>query len=234
MTKKRILLVEDEADMAELVALRLKREGYQVEVSHDGAEGWRLLQAGPPDLLLLDIMLPGMSGTDILRLMRNDPRIARTPVIMLTAKSEDADMIVELQAGADDYITKPFSLSVLVARVKAVLRRAQPDTATSGDFLNAGPISIDPQQHRVCLDGEEISLTLTEFRLLSAIVAARGRVLNRNQLIDQALGQNVIVTDRTIDVHLTSLRKKLGRARDLIETVRGLGYRLALPQNEQI
>ncbi|MBN2210306.1 MAG: response regulator transcription factor [Sedimentisphaerales bacterium] len=234
MSKKRILLVEDETDMAELAALRLKREGYQVEVCHDGAEGWRRVQTEPPDLVLLDIMLPGMNGVEVLRQMRNNPRLARTPVIMLTARTEDADVIVGLQTGADDYVTKPFSMSVLVARVSAMLRRAQPMGTGNGALLSAGPINIDTQQHRVTVNDKEVSLTLTEFRLLSAIIAARGRVLNRNQLIDHALGQDAIVTDRTIDVHLTALRRKLGDARHLIETVRGLGYRLALPENEKV
>jgi DNA-binding response OmpR family regulator len=226
MTKKRIIIVEDERDMAELVAMRLRREHFEVEVAYDGREGLDRIRCNRPDLVLLDIMLPGMSGTDVLRDLRNDPRTTNLPVIMLTARTEDVDIVVGLQLGADDYVTKPFSMSVLLARVLAVLRRAEGPAPGKG-VLTVGPLQIDQEQHRVELDGQEIPLTATEFRLLVAIVAARGRVLSRNQLIDQALGLDAVVTDRTIDVHLAGLRKKLGQAKKYIGTVRGVGYRLA-------
>jgi DNA-binding response OmpR family regulator len=233
MSKKRIIIVEDEPDMAELVALRLKREGYLVETCRNGADGWKMIQADPPDFVLLDIMLPGMTGLDILQHMRKDPRITGTPVILLTAKGEESDVVVGLQFGADDYITKPFSLSVLTARVAAVLRRSQTSAPSDKTPFIAGPIAIDLQRHRVEVNGKEIPLTLTEFKLLVALASAHGRVLTRNQLIDQAVGLDAIVTDRTIDVHLTSLRRKLGGTRRLIETVRGVGYRFTLDEYEK-
>ena len=225
MAKKRIMIVEDERDMADLVAMRLKREFYEVEVVHDGREALDRIRCNPPDLVLLDIMLPGLSGTEVLRAMRDDPRTSAVPVVMLTARTEDADVVVGLQLGADDYVTKPFSMSVLIARISAVLRRNE-SKAAGKEVLSVGPILIDPERHRVRVDGEAVDLTATEFRLLVAVVAARGRVLNRNQLIDQALGMDTVVTDRTIDVHMAGLRRKLGKARDCIATVRGVGYRL--------
>lgn len=225
-------MVEDERDMAELVAMRLKREGYAVEIAHDGHNGLEMIKANPPALVLLDIMLPRMSGTDVARELRGDPRTASLPIIMLTARGEESDQIVGLQLGADDYITKPFSMSVLVARIAAILRRSgTPDTGTKVT-LKVGPVEIDKERHRVEIDGEPISLTLTEFRLLLALAAAKGRVLNRNQLIDQSLGLDAVVTDRTIDVHLTALRRKMGRARKYITTIRGIGYRFAIENDE--
>jgi two-component system phosphate regulon response regulator PhoB len=232
MATKRILLVEDERDMAELVAMRLKREHYDVEVAHDGREGLSKIHAAPPDLVLLDLMLPRMSGTEVAAELRKDPRTANLPIIMLTAKSDDSDVVVGLHIGADDYVTKPFSMSVLLARIAAVLRRAEQAQSQQRDVLKAGPICIDRHRHRVQIDGEPVALTLTEFRLLAAIVAGKGRVFSRDQLIDKALGEDAVVTDRTIDVHVTSLRRKLGKARAYVETVRGVGYRLASKDDE--
>jgi two-component system phosphate regulon response regulator PhoB len=226
MSKKRLLLVEDETDMAGLVATRLRKEGHEVTIVGDGAAALDRVRTDPPDLAIVDIMLPHMSGTDLVAEMRQDPRTAGIPVIMLTAKAEESDIVVGLSLGADDYITKPFSLSVLVARVAAVLRRAAVARSGKGP-VHLGTLVIDVERHLVQVDGHTVTLTLTEFRLLAALVAARGRVLTRNQLIDQAIGLNTIVTDRTIDVHLTSLRRKLGAARQMVRTVRGIGYRLA-------
>ncbi len=229
MSKPHIIIVEDEQDMAELIAIRLKREGYSVEAIFDGLEGLAKIRSAPPELVLLDIMLPGMSGTQIATELRGDPRTAGVPIIMLTAKSEESDIVVGLHVGADDYMTKPFSMSVLVARIAAVLRRSRDSGGGGGvgKTLNVGPICIDMERHGVEVDGKKITLTLTEFRLLVAIISARGRVLERNRLIDEALGIDAVVTDRTIDVHLAALRKKLGSARKYIQTVRGLGYKLA-------
>jgi len=226
MSRKRILIVEDEPDMAELVAMRLKREGYLAETAHDGLEGLGKVRAQPPDLLVLDIMLPKLSGTDLLMELRQDPRTAAVPVIMMTAKGEESDIVVGLAIGADDYVTKPFSMSVLVARVAAVLRRSAALKDSGKGPLRVGPIAVDVARHAAEVDGRPVALTLTEFRLLAALAAARGRVLTRNQLIDQAMGVNTVVTDRTIDVHLTALRRKLGEARSHLQTVRGVGYRL--------
>jgi len=217
--------------MADLVATRLKREGYKVELAHDGAEGFNLIRSDPPDLVLLDIMLPGMTGIEIARTLRDDPRTAGVPIIMLTAKSEESDIVVGLKFGADDYVTKPFSLSVLVARIDAVLRRSAGAVPRGEAAFRAGPLLIDPQRYSVELDGEPLALTLTEFRLLAALATAHGRVLSRNQLMDQAIGMDAVVTDRTIDVHITTLRRKLGVAREFVQTVRGVGYRFAADQS---
>ena len=232
MRKTCILLIEDEADLAELIAMRLRREQYDVEAFQDGQAGLKGALAQPPDLILLDIMLPGMSGTDVLIELRKDPQTAHVPVIMLTARGEDCDIITNLTLGADDYITKPFSAAVLVARISAVLRRAR-QQATRGDrdVLTAGPITVDRASHRVEIAGRNVELTLTEFQLLTSIISAGGRVLTRDRLIDEVRGKDSIVTDRTIDVHVASLRRKLGRARRYIETVRGVGYRLAAVAN---
>lgn len=232
MSRKRIILIEDEKDMAELVAMRLKREHYDVEVAHNGLEGLNKILSAPPDLVLLDLMLPKISGTEVATELRKNPRTANLPIIMLTAKGEESDIIVGLHIGADDYVRKPFSMSVLVARIAAVLRRAERTEEDKMDVLEAGPIYMDRLRHCVEVDGSPIALTLTEFRLLAAIIAGKGRVLTRDQLINKALGQNAVVTDRTIDVHITSLRRKLGKARDYVETVRGVGYRLASKENE--
>jgi two-component system phosphate regulon response regulator PhoB len=232
MAKKNIIVIEDEHDMAELIAMRLRKEGYAVGVAHDGAEGLRLVQAEMPNLILLDLMLPGMSGTDVAQQLHNDPRTSDIPVIMVTAKGEESDEVVGLHLGADDYITKPFSMSVLVARVAAVLRRSGQPTANNKRSIKIGPIQIDQDRHQAEVEGEPVNLTLTEFRLLSALAAARGRVLTRNQLIDQAIGMDAVVTDRTIDVHLTSLRRKLGNARKILKTVRGVGYRMTVESDE--
>jgi DNA-binding response OmpR family regulator len=231
MSKKRIVIVEDEKDMADLVARRLTREGYAVETASDGVAGLDKIRSRLPDLALVDIMLPRMSGLDLLSELRKEPRTANIPVVIMTAKGEESDVVLGLHLGADDYVVKPFSLSVLTARVAAVLRRAAAATPGKG-VIKIGPISIDAERHLVTVDDEPVSLTLTEFRLLSALASARGRVLTRNQLIDHAMGVNTVVTDRTIDVHLTSLRKKLGEARDYVYTVRGIGYRL-LSEEEQ-
>jgi len=231
MSKKHIVVVEDEKDMADLVARRLTREGYAVETASDGLAGLDKIRSHPPDLALVDIMLPRMSGLDLLSELRKEPRTANIPVIIMTAKGEESDVVLGLHLGADDYVVKPFSLSVLVARVAAVLRRAAAETHDKG-VLKIGPIGIDMDRHIVKVDNEAVALTLTEFRLLVALASARGKVLTRNQLIDHAMGVNTVVTDRTIDVHLTSLRKKLGEARDCLHTVRGIGYRL-LSEEEQ-
>ena len=216
--------------MADLVARRLEREGYHVEAAYDGLAGLELIRAQPPDLAIVDIMLPRLSGTDLVSEMRQDPRTAGVPVIMMTAKGTESDIVVGLRLGADDYVTKPFSLSVMVARVGAVLRRTAPAAPAAGT-IRAGPITIDTNRHLVEVNGKAVALTLTEFRLLVALAAARGRVLTRSQLIDHAMGVNVIVTDRTIDVHMTSLRRKLGGARAAVRTVRGVGYRLSLEED---
>jgi two-component system phosphate regulon response regulator PhoB len=227
MSRKRILIVEDERDMADLVAARLRKEGYQVDAAYDGAAGLDALRAQPPDLVLLDIMMPVLSGTDVLAEMRHDVRTASVPVIMMTARGQEADVVAGLRQGADDYVVKPFRMAVLIARVEAVLRRAAMPAGPQGGALAVGPIRIDVDRHAVEVGGQAVALTLTEFRLLVALTAARGKVLTREQLIAQVMGPSIVITDRTIDVHMTSLRRKLAGARSLLATVRGVGYRLA-------
>jgi DNA-binding response OmpR family regulator len=231
MPKKRIVLVEDERDMADLVARRLGREGYAVDVAYDGRAGLEKIRSRPTDLALVDIMLPHLSGTDLLQEVRRDPLTAHLPVILMTAKGEEGDIVLGFQLGADDYVTKPFSLPVLVLRVAAVLKRAAASAPGKGPVV-VGAVTIDSDRHIVRVNDEVISLTLTEFRLLSALAAARGRVLSRNQLIDKAMGEDHIVTDRTIDVHFAALRRKLGAARGYLQTVRGVGFRL-VPEGEE-
>ena len=210
--------------MADMLAMRLAREGYETDTAGDGAVGLAKARAKPPDLLLLDVMLPGMSGIDVAHELRSDPRTAGVPIIMLTAKSEESDVVVGLKLGADDYVTKPFTMSVLLARIAAVLRRASAGPGPAQGMLKLGSIVLDQERHRAQVDGRAVTLTLTEFRLLAALLSARGRVLSRNHLIDQAMGPNIVITDRTIDVHLTALRRKLGLARRYLKTVRGVGY----------
>ena len=233
MARKRIVIVEDERDMADLVAMRLRKEGYQADIAHDGHRGLERVRSAPPDLVLLDIMLPGMSGTEVAAAIRSDPRTADVPIIMLTARSEESDIVVGLKFGADDYVTKPFSMSVLLARIDAVLRRAAAPREGGKGILKVGPIWIDSQRHLVEAAGAPVALTLTEFKLLAALAAARGRVLSRSQLMDQAIGVDVVVTDRTVDVHMTSLRRKLGQARGCLQTVRGVGYKLEPPPESE-
>jgi two-component system, OmpR family, alkaline phosphatase synthesis response regulator PhoP len=232
MSRKRVLIVEDERDMAELLAMQLQREGYLVEVADDGQEALARIRPAPPDLIVLDLMLPGMSGLDLAKEIRSSPRTAGALILMLTARAEDVDVVVGLRMGADDYVTKPFSMPVLLARVATLLRRDSQRTDAAKSLLKAGPVVIDQERHTVEVDGKPVLLTLTEFRLLTSLAAARGRVVTRNLLIDQAVGADAIINDRTIDVHLAALRRKLGKARDVIETVRGLGYRLSDKQGE--
>jgi len=239
-TKKRILVVDDEKDLLELIVYQLQRNGYDVLTAANGNDALAVAKRELPDLLILDLMLPGMDGTEVARRLKADPKTASLPIVMLTAKSEETDVVVGLTLGADDYVTKPFSMKILLARVTTILRRgeasAQPEDG--GPILKTGPLSIDPSKHDVTVDGESIKLTLTEFKLLTAIVNARGRVLSRDQLMDKAMGTDVFVTDRAIDVHITAIRKKLGSASWLVHTVRGVGYQLQEnntggPQEEQ-
>jgi len=228
-TKKRILVVDDERDLVELIAYNLQRNGYDVLTAPDGQAALEVARRQRPDLIILDLMLPGLDGMEVARQLRADPATAHVPVIMLTAKSEEIDVVVGLALGADDYITKPFSMKILLARLNTVLRRTEPPGAGAPEspVLRAGPLVIDTSKHEVLVNDEPVKLTLTEFKLLTALVAARGRVLSRDQLMDKGMGADVFVTDRAIDVHVTAIRKKLGEASWLVRTVRGVGYRLA-------
>ena len=224
---KTILIADDEQDLVELIGFNLERNGYDVLSATDGTSALRLAQQHSPDLIVLDVMMPGLDGTEVCRRLKGDAKTAKIPVVMLTAKGEETDVIVGLTLGADDYVTKPFSMKILLARLASVLRRNDGASAgESSDLIKAGPLTIDPHQHVATVDGEVVKLTLTEFKLLTALVQARGRVLSRDQLMDKAMGSDVFVTDRAIDVHVTAIRRKLGVASYLVHTVRGVGYRL--------
>jgi len=225
-TPKIILVVEDEADLRELIGFNLEREGFQCRKAADGDEARAAIaKTPPPDLVVLDRMLPNTSGDEVLAQLRRDPQTAAIPVLMLTAKADESDELVGFALGADDYVTKPFSMKALIARVGALLRRCQEATLDGGKGpLSSGPVVLDTERHSVTVDGKPIALTATEFRLLKAIMSAGGRLRSREQLIDVALGPNVAVVDRTIDVHIAALRKKLGSAAKWVHTVRGSGY----------
>lgn len=225
--KKRILVVDDEKDLVDLITYNLGRNGYEYLSAYNGGDAIDLAQREHPDLILLDLMLPGLDGTEVARRLKSDARTQAIPIIMLTAKSEETDQVVGLTIGADDYVTKPYSMKVLLARIGTVLRRSEHQPVPEeGGTLKAGPLAIDTSRHEVMVNGEPAHLTLTEFKLIVALVNARGRVLTRDQLMDKAMGADVFVTDRAIDVHVTAIRKKLGEASWLVHTVRGVGYRL--------
>lgn len=225
-TARTVLVVDDEPDLTDLLAYNLKREGYVTIEAHNGRDAIRLATAHKPDLIILDIMMPAPDGMEVARQIRANPELSETPIIMLTAKSGENDQLEGLTVGADDYITKPCSPRLLVARVAALFRRVQAAGTDSGNTIGAGPIEIDLDSHEARLSGELIPLTVTEFRILAALVAQRAKVLSRSSLITRAMGPGVTVTERTIDVHVTSIRKKLGEHSVMLKTVRGVGYRL--------
>lgn len=226
MARKQILVIEDDPDIVEVLVYNLNREGYEVLAAESGEDGLSLAKSKSPDLILLDLMLPGMEGLQVCRKLKNDPATSGVPVIMLTARTEDADIVTGLEMGADDYVTKPFSPRVLIARVRAVLRRP----AVSGDLsddqvIRVGLLEIDPRRYQVTLNGDRVGLTQTEFRLLQVLASRPGWVFTRDQLVNLTRGEDIMVTDRTIDVHVAGVRKKLGEAGRHIATVRGVGYR---------
>jgi two-component system alkaline phosphatase synthesis response regulator PhoP len=225
MAKENILVVEDEEDIQELIAYNLSKEGYQVAAVSSGEDAMAAAAKQPPDLILLDLMLPGTDGLEVCRILKGDPATRNIPIVMVTAKGEEADVVVGLELGADDYVTKPFSPKVMVARVRAVLRRTKvrPDDASAD--LKIRDLVIKPGRHEALLDGEKVDLTVTEFRLLHLLARRPGWVYTRYQIVDALHGEDYPVTDRSIDVQIVGLRKKLGRAGSYIETVRGVGYR---------
>jgi len=227
MSKKKILIIEDDADIRNLIRLNLTREGYDVASAEDGEDGLRLARKDQFDLMILDLMLPNMNGLDVCRAVRADEKLRGTGILIVTANDDEADIVTGLELGADDYLVKPFNVRVLTARVRAVLRRQSGLPAHEDDKpIVAGPLKIDVRRHEVLVNGKKVDLTLAEFRILENLAKQTGRVLTRNQLLDIALGQDHFVLDRTIDVHVSALRRKLGDAADCLETVRGVGYRL--------
>jgi two-component system phosphate regulon response regulator PhoB len=224
MAKARILIVEDDLSLAEVLSYNLRHEGYEVILAHDGQDGLTRAQLSPPDLVILDVMLPVIDGMDVCRRLRADSATRDVLILMLTAKAEELDELVGLSLGADDFVTKPFSVKVLLERIKALLRRRQPDIA-DGSVISCQGIVIDRSRHRVTSGGRSLELTRSEFRLLDTLIRQPGRVFQRKELIDAALGDDAIVMERTIDVHIRALRRKLGKDADVVETVRGVGYR---------
>ena len=228
MSRTRIVVVEDEPDILEILGYNLRREGYEVQSAPDGTSGLSLIRREKPDLVLLDLMLPGIDGLEICRTLKNSSETADTLIIMVTAKGEESDIVLGLGAGADDYISKPFSPKEMVARVKAVLRRGPGIwQASRQEVVERGELIIDTIRHKVSLAGRELRMTATEFRLLHFLASNPGRVFSRDQLISNALGDDTVVVDRNIDVHVRGIRKKLAIDPPVIETIRGVGYRFA-------
>ena len=230
--KKKILVVDDERDLVDLIGMNLLRQGYEAVTAHDGKVGLEMARKLAPDLILLDLMMPGLTGQEVATRLKGEPQTANIPVLMLTARGEETDIIVGLSLGADDYVTKPFSMKVLMARIAAVLRRKAATAEAGQQILSNGPMVIDEARHEVTLEGRPITVTPTEFKLLTALALARGRVLSRDQLTDRVMGSEVYVTDRAIDVHVTAVRKKLGDYQWMIHTVRGVGYKLLETKDE--
>ena len=228
MTKQQILIVEDERDIAQVLEFSLKQAGFDAAVAYDGEQARARLQQRVPDLVLLDLMLPDVPGTEICKQLKTTPRTAHVPVLMLTARGEEIDRVLGFELGADDFVTKPFSVRELLLRIKAILRRHAP---LEGEPAPAqiGPIRLDIEAHRAYVDAEEIALTSLEFKLLLSLMSRAGRVKSREQLLDEVWGLSPETQTRTVDTHVKRLREKLGAARDLLETVRGAGYRLVDP-----
>jgi two-component system phosphate regulon response regulator PhoB len=225
MPGERILVVDDEPDLLELVGFHLSQSGFSVETAGDGAAAIAAIRRSPPGLVILDILLPDLTGTEILRVMRQEEATRATPVILLTARSEEVDRVVGFELGADDYVVKPFSPRELVLRVRAVLRRGREEGDGAEVLVRCG-IRLDLGRHRCTVSDAEIELTAKEFALLGALMGRPGRVFTREQLLERVWGGDVHVTVRTIDTHMKRLREKLGGAADAIATVRGVGYRL--------
>ncbi len=222
--KKRILLIEDEEDIAAFIKLQAEASGYKMHVEVDGINGFRAIEREKPDLVILDIMLPGQNGFDVCRKIKSSPELRGIPVIILTAKGEELDMVLGLELGADDYVAKPFSPKILFSRIKAVLRRSK-DPEKSPRILSFGEFTLEVERYLLRKGDKIMTITLSEFGILRRLLANRGKVLTRNHLLDDVHNDDAFIVDRNIDVHIASLRKKLGPNFDWIETVRGVGYR---------
>ncbi len=230
MVRQTVLVVEDEEDIRELVSYNLLKEGYQVAGVASGEDALAAVESKSPELILLDIMLPGLDGLRVCRTLKEDPRFQSIPIIMLTAKGEEPDIVAGLNMGADDYVTKPFSPKVLLARVQAVLRRAEAESELSDEesedeVVAIRDMTIHPGRHEVFVRGKPLQLTATEFKLLHFLAQRPGWVFTRQQILDGVHGDNYAITDRAVDVQVVGLRRKLGAAGNYIETVRGVGYR---------
>jgi two-component system phosphate regulon response regulator PhoB len=226
MARVRILVVDDEPDILELIRYSLTRNNYDMTGVASGEEAFASVRMSPPDLVVLDLMLPGVDGLEVCRRLKNDARTAGIPVIILSAKGEEADVVTGLELGADDYLAKPFSPRVLLSRIKAVLRRQQSEPEAGDAVITHHGLQIHPGRHEVQVAGALVQLTLTEFRILHLLARRPGWVFTRNQILEAAQGDDSSVTTRAVDVHIVALRRKLGPSGDLIETIRGVGYRL--------
>ncbi len=225
MPKTKVLVVEDDQAISEILVYNLEKAGFDVFKSSDGRDGLNQAQLRLPDLILLDVMLPVMDGTEVCRRLRAQPETATATIIMLTAKAEESDQLIGFSVGADDYVTKPFSVRVLLERIKALLRRKSKITEDETDVVTRLGITLDRRRYRVTVDEDIVDLTKSEFRLLDTLIRQPGRAFDRSELIDSALGEDTLVLERTIDVHIRALRKKIGEKSEAIETVRGIGYR---------
>jgi two-component system phosphate regulon response regulator PhoB len=228
-----VLLVDDERDLLSLLDFNLRAAGFETMLATTGEQAVAQLRRRIPDLVLLDLMLPDVPGTELCRQIKADPRTKHVPVVMLTAKGEEVDRVVGFELGADDYVTKPFSVRELILRLKAVLRRAGPGKGSERPPESVGPIRVDVDAHRAFVDGAEIALTPLEFRLLTTLMARLGRVQSREQLLEDVWEMSSDLETRTVDTHVKRLREKLGSGRDLLETVRGVGYRLVNPADHK-
>ncbi|MBI2094789.1 MAG: response regulator transcription factor [Candidatus Omnitrophica bacterium] len=226
MPKQKILVVDDEEDILKLLQYNLQREGYQVRCVSSGEEGLAAVKAGRPDLVVLDWMLPGMDGLEVCKLVRADKDVKNTPILMLTAKDSEVDQVLSLEIGATDYVAKPFSVKVLLARVRTIFRN-QISRAEGTPVVRAGELALDKERQIFSIKGKPVPLTKLEFKILSVLMENPGRVFSRDKLLDGAWEGEAFITDRTVDVHVKSIRRKMGKSRHLIETVRGSGYRFA-------
>jgi two-component system phosphate regulon response regulator PhoB len=229
MATCKILIIEDDRSLADILKYNLTQAGYETIVAYDGQDGLTQAQLKTPDLIILDLMIPVLDGLEVCRRLRSDALTRGVLILMVTAKAEESDQLIGFSIGADDYVTKPFSVKVLLERVKALERRRTSGTADEHDVTSCLGVTVDRRRFIVTAEGKQLELTRTEFRLLDTLIRQPGRVFKRSELIDAALGEDTVVLDRTIDVHIRALRKKLGGLADNIETVRGVGYRYRNP-----
>ena len=232
MPESHLLIVEDEVEIAELIEFHARRDGFQTKVAHSGRTALEIIPRDQPDLVILDLMLPDVDGLEVLRRLRRNEETANLPVLIVSAKGDESDVVAGIELGADDYVTKPFSPRILMARIKNIMRRNEPDPTPDADdseriSLCSGKLVIDAARHVVTLEGSPIDLTLTEFGMLQYLAVRPGFVRTREQIISAVHGKSTVLSSRTVDVHVTALRRKLGDLGDRIETVRGVGYRFA-------
>ena len=225
MAKSKVLIIEDDRSLSEILEYNMQKAGYEVSRAHDGRDGLNQAQVKHPDIVLLDVMLPVVDGIEVCKRLRANPDTQNVLVLMLTAKSEEADQLIGFSVGADDYVVKPFSIRVLLERIKALQRRRSSVADPEAELVTRLGVVVDRMRHRVTIHGESMDLTKSEFRLLDTLIRQPGRAFERSELIDAALGEDTLVLERTIDVHIRALRRKMEGKADVIETVRGVGYR---------